>query len=176
MKEKLHFNQVSLGPYPKNDGWNAIYRSYEKIAKHFPQFRSFARRYFLPKSFEMANKTIFFKLLGVGFFGRIIPTGGTLIRRLTGAKMKPYTLAGCSYRADREFFFRTCIFEALHLAFFVSLVILSAYRLLSGRPDLAAENMVVNLFLNLYPIMHHRHTRARIIKLVHLRESLPETE
>lgn len=176
MKETLNFSQINIGPFPKNDGWNAIYRMYQVIIKHFPQFSSFAQWYFLPNSFEMANERIFFKRLGVDLFGRIIPTGGILIRRLTGAKMKPYTLASSSYQAAREFFFRTCIFEALHLPFFLTLVILSTYRLLDGRPDLAGENMLINLFLNLYPILHHRNTRARIIKLLHLRKSPSKAE
>jgi hypothetical protein len=32
--------------------------------------------------------------------------------------------------------------------------------------DLAAENALVNLVINVYPILHHRHTRVRIVRLL----------
>jgi len=43
---------------------------------------------------------------------------------------------------------------------------LALQRWFIGRPDLAVENMVVNLVFNVYPMMHHRRTRARIVRLL----------
>jgi hypothetical protein len=80
--------------------------------------------------------------------------------------MAPYTLAGASLGAARAFFYRACIFEALHLTPMLLLTGLSVLRLFQDRPDLAAENMLVNLFVNIYPILHHRHTRVRIVRLL----------
>jgi hypothetical protein len=82
--------------------------------------------------------------------------------------MVPYTLAGTSLRAARAFFFRACIFEALHLTPMLLLLGLSAQRLLEGRPELALENTLINLVVNIYPILHHRHTRLRILRLLGL--------
>jgi hypothetical protein len=38
--------------------------------------------------------------------------------------------------------------------------------LATGRFDLAANDMLVNLGVNIYPIMHHRHTRVRITNIL----------
>jgi hypothetical protein len=120
---------------------------------------------------EKAGDGRIFRLLGVPWFGTIIPTGGIAIRRLTGARMAPYTLAGTSLRGARDFFYRACVFEALHLPFFLALLLLSIYRLTTGRPDLAAQNLLVNMVVNLYPMLHHRHTRTRIARLKRIRSS-----
>ena len=92
------------------------------------------------------------------------------MRRLTGSRMAPYTLASRSLRGARAFLYRACVFEALHLPFLLTLLFLSAHRWSIGRADLAAENMLVNLLANIWPIMHHRHTRVRIVRLQRLAE------
>jgi hypothetical protein len=84
--------------------------------------------------------------------------------------MAPYTLAGNSLRAARDFYYRTCVFEILHLPFLVALVILALHRLSIGRADLALENTIVNLLVNVYPVMHHRRTRMRIARLLERRD------
>jgi len=119
-------------------------------------------KYFWPSVAE--HRT--YRTLGVSHFGKFLPTGGIAIRRLTGSRMAPYTLRATSLRAAREFFYRTCVFELLHLPFFLTLLSLSGYRLLTGRADLALENLAVNLLFNIYPIMHHRNTRFRIVALL----------
>ncbi len=80
--------------------------------------------------------------------------------------MAPYTLAGSSIRAARDFYYRTCVFEALHMPFFLTLVGLAIHRASIGRIDFAIQNTMINLLVNLYPMMHHRRTRARIVKLL----------
>ena len=157
--------------YPRDDGWLWLYRIYSKYINPRPRLKAIVRGYLNPTPFESVGNGRIFRLLGVHWFGKIIPTGGLAIRRITHSRMAPYTLAGTSLRAARDFRYRTCVFEFLHMPFFLTLIILSAHRLLSGMPGMAAENMVVNLFLNLYPIMHHRYTRVRIDKLVRLRKS-----
>lgn len=107
-----------------------------------------------------------YKLLGVHLFGAVIPTGGIVVRRMTKARMSPYTLAGSSLGAARAFYYRACVFEALHLPFLLALAALAAHRAASGRLDLAIEDMVINLAANVYPVMHHRRTRLRIACLL----------
>ena len=46
------------------------------------------------------------------------------------------------------------------------MLVLTFLRAAEGRWDLALENTLINLALNVYPIMHHRRTRTRIVRLV----------
>lgn len=165
--------ELCVSRLPKNDGWHWLYRWFDRIAARGSRLRSIVGGYFWPKSAEQAGAGRMYSLLGVEWFGRVIPTGGIAIRRITGLKMSPYTLRAPSKRAAREFYYRTCVFEALHLPFLVALVALTFRQAALGRLDLALEDMVVNLVFNIYPIMHHRRTRVRIVNL--LEASRPET-
>ena len=122
--------------------------------------------YWWPARIELARDGLLYKALGVDLFGRVIPTGGVLIRRITGSRMKPYTLKGPSIGAARSSFYRTCVFETLHFPFFFTLLLLALHRFLIGRADLAVENTVVNFVFNVYPMLHHRRTRGRIVRLL----------
>ena len=82
--------------------------------------------------------------------------------------MVPYTLRGTSPGAARDFYYRACAFEAAHTPFLLLLLFITVYQLLHGRLDLALEDMAVNLGVNIYPIMHHRHTRVRIVRLLEI--------
>ena len=148
--------------YPQDDGWKWLYRFYHDYIARYAWLRKLINGYFGLKTFELAGKGKLYRLLGVHVFGRFIPTGGVAIRRTTGARMAPYTLRDISMQAALDFSYRSCIFEALHMPFFLALLGLSAYRLSQGRLDLALENMLVNLVINIYPMMHQRYTRVRI--------------
>jgi len=87
--------------------------------------------------------------------------------------MAPYTLKGTSIAAARAFYYRACVFEMLHLPFFLTLVALAVARGAEGRWDLALENTLVNVVVNLYPMMHHRRTRGRIVRLLSRRKEDP---
>lgn len=152
--------------YPIDDGWSWIYRFYEKYVYPRPRLRHLVRVYFRPNRLERFGHGRIYKLLGVSVFGKIIPTGGILIRRVTGSRMKPYTLSATSLRAAHDFFYRTCVFEGLHLPFFLAMLVLTAKRFLTGQLDLAVENFLLNLLMNVYPMMHHRNTRLRIARLL----------
>jgi hypothetical protein len=52
------------------------------------------------------------------------------------------------------------------MPFLLALAVLALQRGLAGRPDLAVENTVINVLVNVYPVMHHRRTRARIFGLL----------
>jgi hypothetical protein len=80
--------------------------------------------------------------------------------------MAPYTLAGNSVRAARAFYYRACVFETLHMPFCLALLSLAIHRAAIGRLDFAIQHVVVNLAINLYPMMHHRRTRVRIVELL----------
>jgi hypothetical protein len=123
-------------------------------------------RYFWPTALECWYWGRIYKVLGVHLFGAVIPTGGIAIRRVTGARMAPYTLSGSSLGGARAFYYRTCVFEALHMPFFLALAALAIHRLATGRIDFALQNVGINLAINLYPMLHHRRTRTRIVKLL----------
>ncbi len=158
--------QVARGPFPYEDGWGWLYRAFERVAPAGGRLRGALCRYLYPNGLEFWRRGRIYRLLGVHKFGSVIPTGGIVVRRVTGARMAPYTLTGTSRGAARAFYYRTCVFELLHLPFFLTLVVLAVLRASEGRWDLALENSVLNLAVNLYPMMHHRRTRLRIVKLL----------
>ena len=167
--EKRVRKAVEAGPFPEGDGWRWLYAVFCRLAGSSDLLRRALCGYFWPKGFECWAGSRVYKALGVGHFGRLIPTGGVLVRRITKARMAPYTLSGTSIRAARAFYYRTCVFEFLHLPFGLALLGLSFYQVFAGRPDLAIEDSVVNMAANVYPIMHHRHTRARIVRILSAR-------
>ena len=158
--------RLAHDPFPESDGWGWLYRRFARLAPASGRLRPAVCRYFWPNALERWDEGKFYRMLGVGLFGGLIPTGGIRIRRLTKSRMAPYTLTGTSVRAARAFYYKTCVFETLHLPFFLALAGLAIHRASIGRVDLALENTAVNLLLNIYPIMHHRRTRMRIVRLL----------
>jgi hypothetical protein len=153
-------------PFPYEDGWGWLYRTMERVAPAGGSLRLGLCRFFFPSRMERWGGGRVFRFLGVHLFGAVIPTGGIVVRRVTGARMAPYTLSSTTVGAARAFYYRTCVFEALHLPFFLALVVLAGIRAVEGRWDLALENTLLNLAVNLFPMMHHRHTRTRIVGLL----------
>jgi hypothetical protein len=123
-------------------------------------------QYFWPARLERWQWGRIYRLLGVHLFGAVIPTGGILARRALGVRMAPYTLSERSLGGARAFYYRACVFEALHMPFFLALAVLAIHRLAAGRLDLALQNVGLNLLINGYPMLHHRRTRVRIVKLL----------
>lgn len=86
--------------------------------------------------------------------------------------MAPYTLSGPSLLAARDFYYRAYVFETLHFPFFVVLLALAIHRASIGRFDWAIQEAVINLAVNLYPMLHHRNTRRRILELLTKRQQI----
>jgi hypothetical protein len=142
---------------------------FERIAPARTGVRRLVCRYFLPTALERWHWGRIYRFIGVHLFGAVIPTGGIAIRRATGARMAPYTLSGSSLGGARAFYYRTCVFEALHLPFFLALAALAVHRFAVGSVDFALQNLGINLAINVYPMLHHRRTRTRIVKLLLVR-------
>ena len=159
-------SEIVIGSYPQADGWLWLYRFYDKVIRPNRFVHRIVRGYLVPTWIEEWERGRVYRMLGVHRFGRWIPTGGAGIRRLTKQRMAAYTLAGVSITAAREFFYRACVFELLHLPFALTLLWLVVHRFSIGRADLAWENLIINLVVNVYPIMHHRYTRVRIARLL----------
>ena len=158
--------KLVIHPNPRDDEWRFLYGGYRRFVRPHRHLDRVVRSYFLPSRIEEWDDGRLYRMLGVHRFGRWIPTGGAGFRRLTGWRMAPYTLTGISIDATREFFYRACVFELLHLPFALTMVALTVRAFLRGRPDLALEDLIVNLVANVYPIMHHRYTRARIARVL----------
>ena len=165
MKKSIR-DQLRIGPFPYDDGWGWLYRAVDRVAPAGGFVRGALCRYFFPNIMERWHVGGIYRFLGVHWFGAIIPTGGIAIRRITKARMAPYTLARSTLEGARAFYYRTCVFEVLHLPFLLAMVFLACLRAAEGRWDLAVENTAINLALNVYPIMHHRRTRTRIVRLL----------
>ena len=161
--------------YPQGDGWTWVYWLYHRFILPHSWLRNSIASYFNPSPFERAGSGRIYRLLGVHVFGKIIPTGGVSVRRFTKLRMIAYTLRGPSLGAARDFRYKTCIFEALHMPFCIVLLILSVDRFMKGHVDWALEDLAVNLLANIYPMMHHRYTRIRIDRLVGRLQSTPQT-
>jgi len=158
-----------MGKMPRDDGWAWLYDAFDGFAPRGSRLRALVCAYFMPSRLELGADCALYRWLGVAAFGRFIPTGGIGIRRATGASMRPYTLHRTSPAGARDFYYRACVFEALHMPFFVTLLLLAAQRYSIGRTDIAVEETAMNLVVNLLPMLHHRHTRARIFRLFLLR-------
>jgi len=154
------------GSGPSDDGWGWLYRAFDRLAPPGSSLRRALCAYYLPTPLENAGDGRLFRWLGVPRFGGFLPTGGVTVRRVTGARMAPYTLAGTSRRAARSFFYRACVFESLHLPFLVAMLLLAVQRASVGRIDWAVQESAINLVVNVYPILHHRNTRRRILSLL----------
>lgn len=157
---------LAAGRGPDDDGWGWLYRAFEAVAPPNSAVRRIVCGYFAPSRLERARDGLLFRALGVPRFGRFLPTGGIAVRRATGARMAPYTLSANSLAAARDFYYRACVFEALHLPFFLALAALALHRASIGRIDWAVQETVLNLLVNGYPILHHRDTRRRIVELL----------
>lgn len=157
---------LAHGETPSDDGWARLYALFDRVAPRGSRLRSAVCAYLRPARCELASRSALYRWTGVAAFGRIIPTGGVDVRRLTGATMRPYTLRRASRAGARAFYYRACVFEALHLPFFLALVALALHRWSVGRVDHAIQESVINLVVNLLPMLHHRHTRARIVRLL----------
>ena len=154
------------GATPRGDGWAWLYDAFAKVAPRGSRVRTLVCAYFRPARWEMVASSAVYRWAGVAAFGRFIPTGGIGIRRLTGAEMRPYTFHRGSLAGTRDFYYRACVFEALHMPFFLALIGLAVQRYTVGRVDYAAQEPLINLLVNLLPMLHHRHTRARILRLL----------
>lgn len=167
--ESRVLKSIQDGSGPESDGWGWLYSAFDSLAPAASRLRRTICAYFAPTRLEAAKDGRLFRLLGVTAFGRFIPTGGVFVRRVTGARMSPYTLSASTLSAAKDFYYRTCVFEILHLPFFLALLAISIDRLISGRFEHAVQDMVINLCVNVYPILHHRNTRRRILHLLVLK-------
>ena len=133
------------------------------VAAFFPD------SYFRPKAFELRGKL--YDAMGVRLFRRFMMDGDYMNRRLRR------TVPGYRFIAGRDSMRR---FEALtranergHLMWLLAGLPPTVYAVASGWPKFAAYFVIVNILLNVYPILLQRYTRARISRILREAPELP---
>jgi hypothetical protein len=147
-------------------GWDWIVQADHRYLKPMPGLRNILKFYFKSRPLEMMGKGRIYRLLGVHLFGKIIPTGGILIRRLTGWKMPAYTLAGFTAKAAKKFRYNTCMYEYVHFTAIIAQLPTFADGFLTDGIVNVFIRYWWNLPVNIYPIMYQRYTRVRIWHLI----------
>lgn len=114
--------------------------------------------YFRLRPFEESGE--FYARLGVRFFRRFVPLGDNF-NRLTRRRNPGFRVVrspGDLAKAERS----GRLFERIHVTVLVSQLPLTCWGLIRGQFEFAAELIVGNVLINLYPAMLQRHTRARL--------------
>ena len=154
-------------PKRQNDGYEWLLKFDLNCLRKAKAVRDIIKWYFLPFKIEVYRNTLIYRMLGVPTFGKYLPTGGSEIKRMTKMKMKAYYLKSLSINSVVDFLYKNCFFELLHLPFFVFMVWRSIWWIyIENNFKLAIELQIFNLIFNIYPIMFHRYTRTRIIRLL----------
>ena len=153
-----------------SDGYEWLERFDKKILKKHDILRRLLLFYFMPFFFEKIRYGCIYRILGVHVFGKYLPTGGINIRRWTGKKMQAYTLKSKSLESVKSFRYKSCFFELLHMPFFLFMLGRAIWWYVDqGSVRLASELMIVNAIFNIYPMMHQRYTRLRILRIIELK-------
>jgi hypothetical protein len=151
----------------KKDGYEWLQRIDDDRFKNWPWLRRLLIKYYIPGRLEFYKDGMIYRFLGVHRFGRYLPTGGIVIRNITKKKMPAYTLKGLNRDALKEFRYKSCLFETLHMPFFIALTWRALWWYFAmGNLRLALELMAVNAIFNIYPMMHQRYTRIRIARIL----------
>ena len=118
--------------------------------------------YFRPKAFELRGKL--YEAMGVRLFRRFMMDGDYMNRRLRRAVSNYRFIAGRD--SMRRFEALTRANERGHLILLLSGLPPTVYAVASGWPKFAAYFVIVNILLNVYPILLQRYTRARICRIL----------
>src|SRR5215472_7924009 len=122
----------------------------------------FPDSYFRPKAFELRGKL--YEAMGVRLFRRFMMDGDYMNRRLRRAVPNYRFIAGRD--SMRRFEALTRANERGHLILLLSGLPPTVYAVASGWPKFAAYFVIVNILLNVYPILLQRYTRARICRIL----------
>jgi hypothetical protein len=158
---------IILANKDKNlSGWAWVEYAVDKYIKSINPLKRLLILYFKPFWFENLGKGIIYKILGVNYFGMILPTGGVAIRRLTNSKMPAYTLESPTINSAIKFRYRSCMFEFVHLMAIISQLPKLINLISTGK----IEELIVyywwNIPVNIFPLMYQRFTRVRIEYLI----------
>jgi hypothetical protein len=122
--------------------------------------------YFKPRPIELRNQGKIYECLGVRFFKKWVPTSGEVVTRLRGINRLKITETGSRRKALEIFELQTRKWEWRHL---ISAIFLFIWAIIGGLYfDIKHFYIpiIINVFVNLYPILVQRYNRVRIIVLL----------
>jgi glycosyl-4,4'-diaponeurosporenoate acyltransferase len=128
-----------------------------------PSIQEAANWYFMPRAFGGGN---FYPRLGVRIYKKYLPTSGEVISRFRGIDRLKIAATGSRRQALLNYELQTRTWEGRHL---VSAVLLQAWAVIGGAMvDMEQfwASSVINVLVNIYPIMVQRFNRARIATIL----------
>ncbi len=124
--------------------------------------------YFRPRNFERAGDGRMYRWLGVQYFKKIVPSGGTYWRKLFKEK-GPVKDATDKKQALRDHEPFTRIAEGYHAGFSVAALGVITHSYSEGNSS-TLWIILGNLLANFYPLLLQRYNRARIYNTIEGRE------
>lgn len=127
--------------------------------------------YFEPRDFERDDDGRIYHYLGVHYFKKIVPTGGTYINRLLGISYKEQ-MKDKTYL--KEFEKLTRFGEAGHDLGLLGMVYAITYNIQEGNIKMMIFSVIANIMVNGYGSMLQRYNRARIYNTLDKLESMED--
>ena len=128
-----------------------------------PWYHERLRDYFRPKRFEFAGTDSVYRVVGIRFFKKYLPTTGDLARRMKG-------ITQIRYRQEDPFadlYAHERKTRTLEFRHWIGMVLFVALALIFQKDYSGFDYVFVSLLflvINVYPILLQRHTRVRILK------------
>lgn len=137
------------------------------LKERIEMLKALIESYFAPKSWERSGRL--YELLGIRFFKKYLPTSGDwVMRHIWRSKMLED--GNTETLKQHVGFTRAC--EAIHLICGIVMLGLLLDSATSGHKfKFAILALVLNMVGNLYPVMLQRYNRARIHRVLDMRES-----
>jgi hypothetical protein len=117
-----------------------------------------ASEFFDPKNFESPE---LYEQLGIRAFKKYMPTTGDLISRLVWKKMGLMSMLKGDPESIQKFITESKFLEVTHYVGFAVIALLTAPLIEEGAIGASAGAVIMNLLVNVYPIMLQRYNRMR---------------
>lgn len=124
----------------------------------------FKEYYFRPKAFENRQDGKVYEKLGVRFYKKYVPTGGNYFKERIN--FRPITNAASKEKGLEWLLSFTRSAEFVHVLLFAFTFVVSVSALFRGEFRGAFVSTLINLIVNIYPIMLQRYNRVKIIKVL----------
>ncbi len=128
--------------------------------------------YFEPRAFERWEEGLLYKVLGVHYFKKIVPTGGEYVNRIIG--YHPIKDAESREEGLINWEKHTRVCETAHCIFSVIMLLPALAEIADGDHTRAVITTAVNIAGNVYPILLQRYNRARIYNALEKLESMED--
>lgn len=124
-------------------------------------FRIFNDNYFRSKKFEQNNKI--YNLLGVPIYKKLV------MRLVKSDKVINYNLMNLTISGLKEFEYQSRINEIKHIIIAILMAFISIGLCCVHDLTKALLSLVLNIFLNIYPICLQRYNRTRINRILNIK-------